>query len=59
MLACKCKNCGRFSVWPLVNEFNEYFCNEKCYKKYCNKYQYTIHLDRLKEVNYVEKMQNK
>lgn len=56
MLAYKCKNCGRFSVWPLVNEFSEHFCNEDCYKKYCNKYQYIIHLDRLKEVNYVEKM---
>lgn len=59
MLAYKCKNCSRFSVWPLVNEFNEHFCNEECYKKYCNKYQYAIHLDKLKEVNYVEKMQSK
>ena len=56
MLAYKCKNYGRFSVWSLVNEFDEHFCNEECYKKYCEKHHYAIHLDRLKEVNYVEKM---
>lgn len=59
MLAYMCKNCGQFTISPLINEFNEHFCNEECYKKYCDKYQYIIYLDRLKEVNYVERMQNK
>ena len=59
MLAYMCKNCGQFTIRPLVNEFNEHFCNEDCYKNFCERRHYTIHLDRLKEVNYVEKMQNK
>lgn len=50
MLTYMCKNCGRFTITPLTNEFNEYFCSKECYKKYCEKYNYTIHLNKLKKV---------
>lgn len=56
MLAYKCRNCGKFTINPLVNEFNEHFCNKNCYKNFCERKHYAIHLDRLKEVNYVERM---
>ena len=53
MLAYKCRNCGRFSIWPLVNEFNECFCNEKCYKKFCEKNNYNTNLEELKIYKYI------
>ena len=56
MLAYKCRNCGKFTINPLVNEFNEHFCDKNCYKIFCKRKHYAIHLDRLKEVNYVERM---
>lgn len=51
MLAYMCKNCGKFTFKGLVNEFEEHFCNKRCYEKYCEKQQYTINLDKLKKYN--------
>lgn len=50
MLAYVCKNCGQFTVLGYVNEFDEHFCNQDCYEKFCEKNHYAIHLDRLKEM---------
>lgn len=47
MLAYMCKQCGQFTILPLRNEFEEYFCNKECYEKYCENHHYAIHLDRL------------
>lgn len=48
MLAYKCRNCDQFTVFPLVNEFEEKFCTKECYEKFCKKHHYAIHLDRLR-----------
>ena len=47
MLAYMCRHCGQFTVLPLKNEFEEHFCSQECYEKYCESHQYAIHLDRL------------
>ena len=47
MLAYMCRNCRQFTITPLTNEFEEAFCCEECYKKYCEKYNYAIQLDHL------------
>lgn len=50
MLAHKCKQCRCITTKGYINEFDEHFCRESCYKKYCNIHNYEIHLERLKEV---------
>lgn len=42
MIAYVCKYCGKFTVFGYVNKYDEHFCSEKCYKKYCefNNYNY-------------------
>ena len=48
MIAHACKNCGQITLVPLVNKFNEYFCCENCYKKYCERNNYEVHTEELK-----------
>ena len=48
MLFYKCKQCGQFTTHGLVNEFNEHFCRETCYKRYCESNSHEPHLERLK-----------
>ena len=43
MLAYECKNCKQIHVWGCENEYNEHFCSEECYLKYCEKNGYTAH----------------
>lgn len=50
MLAYTCENCGNFTLAGYTNEFNEHFCSEECYKKYCKKHTYEEHLEKLKPV---------
>ena len=47
----ECKNCGQLSWLGLSNEFGELFCNESCYKQYCNEHGYEIHLDKLTRID--------
>lgn len=47
MLVYMCRNCRQFTIKPLINEFEEAFCCEECYKKYCEKHNYVIQLDHL------------
>lgn len=48
MIAYKCKNCNRLIVWGCINKYNEHFCNEKCYKKYCASNNYEANTDELR-----------
>jgi hypothetical protein len=51
MLAYGCKQCGQVFIFGgYRNEFNEYFCSEDCYKKYCESRHYAEHLDRLEQI---------
>lgn len=50
MLVYQCRQCGQLMIGGLVNEFNEHFCNEKCYEEYCEAHHYTVHMDRLEVV---------
>ena len=50
MLAYDCKQCKKITIGGYVNEFDEHFCSEKCYKKYCEKNNYVINWNNLKEV---------
>lgn len=51
MLVYECENCKKWTIGGFSNEFEEHFCNEKCYKEYCEKNNYSIHLDRLRKIN--------
>lgn len=48
MLAYECKNCKRIHIWGCENEYNEHFCSEECYLKYCEKNGYIAHPEVLK-----------
>ena len=48
MLAYMCKYCGRFTISPLKNEFEEHFCSQECYEKYCERNGYETHREMLK-----------
>ncbi|MDE6946269.1 MAG: hypothetical protein K2P14_03680 [Anaeroplasmataceae bacterium] len=50
MLAYNCKNCKKVTILGYRNEFNEHFCDERCYLEYCEKHHYMPHLDRLKQI---------
>lgn len=50
MLAYKCKQCGRFIILGLINEYGEHFCDERCYKLYCAINSYEVHLEKLQKV---------
>ena len=40
IIGYKCKHCGQFTIWGCRNEYDEHFCNEKCYLEYCEKHGY-------------------
>lgn len=50
MLAYDCENCKQITVLGYVNEFNEHFCDERCYLEYCEKNHFEPHLDKLQLV---------
>jgi len=45
-----CKQCKKITVDGYINEFNEHFCCEKCYKNYCEAHNYTINWNNLKKM---------
>ena len=47
MLAYTCENCQQIKIWGCMNELNQFFCDEECYKKYCEKHNYEPHLEKL------------
>lgn len=51
MLAYMCKNCKQFTVLGMVNEYDEHFCDEECYKEYCERHGYGIHMDKLIQID--------
>ncbi len=50
MLAYTCENCKKIIFWGCVNEYNQHFCDEKCYKKYCEENKYEPHLEKLYKI---------
>lgn len=50
MIAYKCEHCGQFTIWGVCNEFNQHFCDEKCYEEYCEKNNYTPNKEQLKYI---------
>lgn len=50
MLVYQCKSCGKLLIGGVANEYNEHFCNEKCYKKYCETNNYEVHTEKLKTI---------
>lgn len=48
IIGYKCKHCGQFTIWGCRNEYDEHFCNEKCYLEYCEKHGYEPHIENLK-----------
>lgn len=50
MLAYMCKYCGQFTVLGYVNNYDEHFCSQECYEKYCNKNGYTYDPNDIKIV---------
>ena len=50
MLAYTCENCKKIILWGSVNEYNQHFCNEKCYEKYCKKNHYEAHPEKLYKI---------
>ena len=50
MLFYICKNCGIVTLVPMINKFNEAFCCENCYKKYCKRNDYEAHPEELKSI---------
>lgn len=50
MTAYLCENCKKILLCGVVNEYNQHFCNEKCYKKYCKKNGYEAHPEKLYKI---------
>ena len=50
MLAYDCENCKKIYFGGFVNEFNQHFCSEKCYIKYCQKYNYKPNSNNLQKL---------
>jgi len=50
MLAYTCENCKKIILWGMTNEYNQHFCNEKCYIKYCEKNNYETHIENLYKI---------
>lgn len=48
MIGYRCKHCGQFTIWGCRNEYDEHFCCEECYLKYCEKHNYEPHTENLK-----------
>lgn len=51
MLAYTCKHCKRITVLGYVNEYNEHFCNETCYRLYCATHGYEADINKLRPIN--------
>ena len=51
MLDYTCENCKKIILWGSVNEYNQHFCDEKCYEKYCKKNGYEAHPEKLYKIN--------
>lgn len=47
MIMYNCKHCGKFTMYGYVNEFQERFCDYRCYKLYCGINGYEVHLEKL------------
>ena len=45
IIGYKCKHCGHFTIWGCRNEYDEHFCSEECYLKYCEKHNYEPHTE--------------
>ena len=43
-------NCKKIILWGSVNEYNQHFCDEKCYEKYCKKNGYEAHPEKLYKI---------
>lgn len=50
MVAFECKQCKTIFVGGYVNEYEEHFCTEKCYKNYCNINNFPISMDKLTKI---------
>ena len=50
MLVYNCKHCGKMIIGGYVNEFDEHFCSENCYKIYCAIHGYEVHTEKLHRV---------
>lgn len=55
MLAYQCENCKKIILWGCVNEYNQHFCDEKCYTKYCEKNKYEAHPEKLYKIKSIFK----
>lgn len=53
MIVYQCENCGKMIIWGCINEYNQHFCNEICYKKYCEKNGYKFNLEELYKIRTV------
>ena len=47
MLAYNCENCNKIILWGCINEFEQHFCDEICYRKYCEKNGYIPNYNKL------------
>lgn len=50
MTAYLCENCKKILLCGVVNEYNQHFCDEKCYIKYCEKNHYEAHPEKLYKI---------
>lgn len=50
MIGYRCKHCGQFTIWGCRNEYDEHFCNDKCYLDYCYSNGYVPHLEKLRHI---------
>lgn len=50
MLAYTCKQCGKFTVLGYENGYDEHFCSHDCYKKYCEKNNYTYRPEDITQI---------
>ena len=48
-----CENCKKIILWGSVNEYNQHFCDENCYEKYCKKNGYEAHPEELYKIKSV------
>lgn len=51
MLAYMCKKCGQFTVLGYVNQYDEHFCDQDCYQKYCEAHDYEYNPNDIWEID--------
>ena len=51
MLAYMCKKCGQFTVLGYVNQYDEHFCDQECYQKYCEAHDYEYNPNDIWEID--------